>query len=267
MSVKRKLFAAAASLTLVGGAGVAGLAAAGTANAATSECGIQCWDIFSPEFGHHNSPNFVVDSYKQGQAPGTPIILFQVSNSDPAEDFTVGTPDLVSDYWQAGLVSPDVALHYGCEDGVDFANCSKTSAYGGGTGGVGVDDYAFEIQYAPYGAGTGNCVGVAATATSGEHVALEPCGVSGKTLWILDTLDAPWIDFHTGYFPLINGSDTNFSQPFVLTYPSNGYPTNIPRPQLEVTNLSGTVINPFSPVVQDVNSNQLWGADFGQLVP
>jgi hypothetical protein len=260
MSVKSKVFAVAASLTLVGGAGVAGLATSATANAATSECGIQCWDIFSPEFGHHKSPNFLIDSFKQGQAVGTPVILFQATNSDPALDFTVGTPDLVSDYWQAGLVTSEVALHYGCEAGVDFANCS-------GTGGVGVDDYAFEIQYAPYGAPTGNCVGVAATATSGEKVSLQPCGVSGKTLWILDTLDAPWIDFHTGYFPLINGSDTNFSQPFVMTYPSNGYPTNEPRPQLEVTNLSGTVIDPFSPVVQDVNSNQLWGADFGQVVP
>jgi len=260
MSVKSKVFATAAALTLVGGAGVAGLATAGAANAATSECGNQCWDIFSPQFGHHHSPNFVVDAYKQGQAVGTPVILFQVSNSDPAEDFTVGTPDRVSDYWQAGLVTSEVALHYGCEAGVDFANCS-------GTGGNGVNDFAFEIQYAPYGAPTGNCVGVAATATSGAKVSLQPCGVSGKTLWILDTLDAPYADFHTGYFPLINGSDTNFSQPFVLTYPGGAYPTNEPRPQLEVTNLSGTVVHPLSPVVQDVNSNQLWGADFGQLVP
>jgi len=260
MSVKSKVFAVAAAVTMVGGAGVAGLATSAPANAATSECGIQCWDIFSPEFGHHKSPNFLIDSFKQGEAVGTPVILFQATNSDPALDFTVGTPEPTSDYWQAGLVSSEVALHYGCEAGVDFANCS-------GTGGIGVDDFAFEVQYAPFGAPTGNCVGVAATATAGEKVSLQPCGVSGKTLWILDTLDAPWIDFHTGYFPLINGSDTNFSQPFVLTYPSNGYPTNQPRPQLEVTNLSGTVINPLSPVVQDVNSNQLWGADFGQVVP
>jgi hypothetical protein len=260
MSVKNKLFAAAASLTLVGGISAVGIATSATAHAATSECGIQCWDIFSPEFGHHNSPNFLIDSYKQGTAVGTPIILFQATNTDPALDFTVGTPEPTSDYWQAGLVSSEVALHYGCESGVDFTNCT-------GTGGVGVDDFAFEIQYAPFGAPTGNCVGVAATATSGAKVSLQPCGVSGKTLWILDTLDAPYLDFHTGYFPLINGSDTNFSQPFVLTYPSNGYPTNEPRPQLETTNLSGTVVNPLSPVVQDINSNQLWGADFGQIVP
>ena len=39
--------------------------------------------------------------------------------------------------------------------------------------------------------------------------------------------------------PLINGSDTNFSHPFVLTYPKNGYPTDKPRPQLIIQNLTG----------------------------
>jgi hypothetical protein len=33
----------------------------------------------------------------------------------------------------------------------------------------------------------GQCVGVAATATAGEHVTLQPCGVSSKTLWIADS--------------------------------------------------------------------------------
>ena len=42
-----------------------------------------------------------------------------------------------------------------------------------------------------------------------------------------------------GYVPLINGSNTNFSHPFVLTYPSNGYPTDKPRPQLYTSNLTG----------------------------
>jgi hypothetical protein len=262
MSIKNKVLAAAASLTLVGGAGVAGLATAGTANAASAECGNSCVDVFSPQFGHHHSPNFVVDSYKQGEATGTPVILFQVSNTDPAEDFTWGTPDTVSDYFQAGLVSSALALHYGCLKGVDFAQCS-------GSNGAGVDDWAFELQYSPYGAPTGECMGVAATATSGEKVSLQPCGESGKTLWIIDNYGIQWQDIKSGYLPLINGSDTNFSQPFALTYPGNAYPTNTPRPQLEVTNLSGTVVlhkgNP-TPVI-DVNSNQLWGADLGQLVP
>jgi hypothetical protein len=258
MSVKSKVLASAAALTLVGGVGMAGLASSGIANAATSECGNHCVDVFSPQFGHHLSPNFVVDSYKQGQATGTPVILFQVSNSDPAEDMAYGTPDTVVDYFEAGLVGPNVALHYGCVAGADFANCF-----------AGVDDWAFELQYTPYGAPTGECVGVAATATAGEHVTLQPCGVSGKTLWIIDNFGIQWQEIISGYLPLINGSDTNFSQPFVLTYPSNGNPIDKPRPVLETTNLQGSVVlhhGAPTPVI-DVNSNQLWGVDVGQLVP
>ena len=64
--------------------------------------------------------------------------------------------------------------------------------------------------------------------------------------------------------PLINGSDVNFSHPYVLTYPGGAYPTDKPRPQLFVTNLTGfsngTGNNPSG-----VNDNQLWG--FGPRRP
>ena len=62
--------------------------------------------------------------------------------------------------------------------------------------------------------------------------------------------------------PLINGSDMNFSHPFVLTYPKNGLPTDTPRPQLFVQNLTGSRTVGHRSVVQD---NQLWGADWGVL--
>ena len=258
MSV-RKILALLAGLTLAGG--IAAVATA-PANAASSECGNRCIDIFTPQFGHHHSPDYVLDSFKQGQKTGTPAILFQVSNTDPAEDITYGTPDTVSDYFEAGLVSPNVALHYGCKVPADFSTC--VSSFG-----IGVDDWAVELEYSPYGAPTGECFGVAATAVAGEQVTLQPCGVSGKTLWILDDFALPWQDLQTLYLPLINGSDTNFSQPFVLTYPSGANPVDKPRAVLTVTNLQGTVVLQGglpTPVI-DVNSNQLWGADVGQLVP
>ena len=78
-------------------------------------------------------------------------------------------------------------------------------------------------------------MGVAATAVAGNKVSLQPCGVSSKTVWIVDAADT----VGHGYVPLINGSDTNFSQPFVLTYPSAPYPTDKPRAQLYVSNLTG----------------------------
>jgi len=50
----------------------------------------------------------------------------------------------------------------------------------------------------------------------------------------------------------------------VLTYPNNSFPTDNPRPQLTVTNITGSSNGP-GPVLGTVNVNQLWGADFGIL--
>jgi hypothetical protein len=64
-----------------------------------------------------------------------------------------------------------------------------------------------------------------------------------------------------GYVPLINGSDTDFSKPFVLTYPANGFPTDVPRPQLLVERITGSSQGlPPGPELGTVTSNQLWGA-------
>jgi len=250
MSVKSKVFAAAATLTLVGGAGVAALATAGAANAATPSCGSGCVDVFSHQFGTFADPGFVMDSYKQGDVAGTPVILFRTSNADPAEDFTVDSEGLVSEFYAANLVSSAVALNYGCTTAV-FGTCDGTDA----TGEASTDDYAYEFMYSPYGVQTGLCTGVAATAVAGEKVTLQPCGVSGKTIWIIDNGGNELSAFGE---PLINGSDTNFSDPYGLTYPSSSYPTDEPRPQLYTTNILG-----FSD--STINSNQLWSADEGVL--
>ena len=255
MSIKSKVFAAAATLTLVGGVGAVGAFAAGTANAATPSCGDTCVNIFTREYGQHSSPNFVIDSLRQGSNTGQPLILFRASSFDPAEDFSASFQGTTSDFYAAGMVSPAVALHYGCTVG-PFVTCA-----------AGVDDPAFEIEYSPYGVESGMCMGVFSTAVQGSKVTLEPCGVSSKTVWIADTVDSTATLDHE-YVPLINGSDTNFSHPFVLTYPKNGYPTDTPRPQLTVTNLTGfsqTVRGIPGPELGTVDDNQLWGGDFGVL--
>jgi hypothetical protein len=234
MSFKSKLLAGAATLALVGGVGTMG---ALTASAATPSAGPNAIDIFSRAFGTHRTPAFVVDVLRQGAKVGQPIILFRTSNTDPAEDF----------------VPSAVALHYGCIAGSNFPNCALNS----------VDDPAIEVEYAPFGVDSGLCVGVAATATQGEGVTLQPCGVSAKTVWIIDTNDSP-ATLRGGYVPLINGSDTNFSHPFVLSYPANGFPTDKPRPQLQTKNLTGFTNGPGTQV-GSVDDTQLWGADFGVL--
>jgi hypothetical protein len=242
MSIKSKVLAAAATLTVVGGVSTVGML---SASAATPSCGPSCLEIFSREFGTHAHPNFVMDVFRQGEKVGQPIILFRSSNSDPAQDFTVSFQGLVSDFFAAGLVSAALNLHYG-----------KGSA-------AAIDQPALEIEYAPFGVDSGLCAGVASTAFQNEGVTLQPCGVSAKTVWVVDVADSP-VTLASGYVPLINGSDTNFSHPFVLSYPKNGYPTDIPRPQLRVTNLTG-FSNGFGPIVGTVPDYQLWGADFGVL--
>jgi hypothetical protein len=245
MSIKSKVLAAAATLTLVSGVGAVGALTAGTASAATPSCGSSCINIFSRTFGTHRSPNSVIDVFRQGEKVGQPIILFRTSNADPAEDFTVSFQGLVSDFFAAGLVSAAVNLHYG--------NGSVHAT----------DEPALEIEYAPFGVNSGLCLGVAATAFQNEGVTLQSCGVSAKTVWIVDTADSP-NTLARGYVPLINGSDTNFSHPFVLSYPKNGNPVDMPRPQLLVQNLTG-FSNGFGPIVGTVPDYQLWGAKFGVL--
>ena len=195
MSIKNKVLAAAATMTLVGGVGAMGTL---TANAATPSCGSFCVDIFSRDFGTHASPNFVLDTLRQGEKVGQPQILFRTANFDPAEDYTFSYQGLVSTSSRP-TSSPRRDLHYG-----DARSCQR------------FDDAAFEIQYSPYGVDSGLCAGVAATAVAGEKVTLQPCGVSAKTVWIVDSRTT--LCGH-GYVPLINGSDTNFSQPFVLHLP------------------------------------------------
>jgi hypothetical protein len=242
MSIKSKVLAAAATLTLVGGVAVTGALTAGTASAATPSCGNACVNIFSKDFGTVRSPNFTVDVWRQAANVGQPIILFKTSNSDPALDFTVSFQGTVSDFCAAGIVT-----NFTCYRWADLP--------------------AFEIEYAPFGVQSGLCMGVPTTAFQGEKVSLAPCGVSSKTVWIVDALDSI-LGANSGRFaPLINGSNTNFSHPYVLTYPKNGYPTDIPRPQLTVTNLTGfsQTVAPFLAIVGTVDSNQLWSARFGEL--
>jgi hypothetical protein len=258
MSLKSRSLAgfAAAALIIPAFAGIS--AVTGTANAATPSCGGNCLDLFSHQFGTFADPQFVMDSYKQGEMTGTPVILFRTSNSDPAEDFTVDQEGLVSQFYALGMVSPELDLHYGCTYTVLATPLPCT-----GLDGAGYDFEAYEFAYTPYGVDTGLCTGVAATAVAGEHVTLQPCGVSSKTLWVAgDVRDYDGHGVPAGLTafeqPLINGSDTNFSVPFALTYGGNSYPTDVPRPPLYTANITG-----FTDDV--IGTNQLWSADTGVL--
>ena len=228
MSIKTKAIAVFAALAICATSGV--VLEAGPASAGTPSCGHFCYNLSNKNPGSH----FVLDVMSQAEKTGQPIILFTKSNSDPAQDWVVSDQGLVSDFFSAGMVSAQLNLHY-----------SHMEAY--------------EVEYAPYGVDSGLCVGVASIAFQGENVSLQPCGVGSRTVWVEDTADNT-VYYH--YYPMINGSDTNFSHPFVATYPASAYPTDKPRPQLTVTELTGSAQtgSPSLPVIGTVNSNQLWKA-------
>jgi len=198
MSIKSKVLAAAATMTMVGGLSAVGLL---PAHASTPSC----VDCVSP-YGAEYSTGFVLDVLRQGEKAGQPIILFRASNSDPAEDFNILDNDTVAGYYASGLVSERLNYNYS-------------------------NDAAYVVEYSPYGVDSGLCIGVASTPGNGTPVVLEPCAVNSNTIWVVDNEDAG-----NGY-PWINASTTNFADPFVLHYPGNAYPTDMPRAQLNTWGL------------------------------
>ena len=223
MSIKRKVLAAAATLTLAGG-----LSTVGTlpATAATPQCGPHCIQIFSAKFGTNATPNFVETVFQGVGTVGQPTILARPSNSNPAGDLIATAPGegLVSDFFAAGMVSAAVNQHYGTEG-------------------------AAQIEYAPLGKPTGLCAALATTAYQNEGLSLQPCSTPGTTVWIIDTADSPATA--PARFPIVNGSTTDFIHPFAMTI--HGNPAHKRFPQIKVQRLRG---NP-----DHVRVNQLWGAN------
>jgi hypothetical protein len=238
VSMTSKVLAVAATLTVTGAASTLGTLPASSlgtlpASAATPECGPTCISIFSRELGTYAQPRFVEAVLGGVATVGQPVVLKAASSSDPSEDLMVHREGLVSDFFAAGMVSADVNNHFG--------NLG-----------------AAQIEYAPLGVGSDLCVGVATTAFQNEGLTLQPCSVPARTVWIVDTADSPGTALD-GYFPLVNGSTTDFSRPFAMHYPRNAEATGDPTPQILVRRLQ------FRSNEQTVPDRQLWGTHFGVL--
>jgi hypothetical protein len=218
--VKSRVCAVAAALTIAGGLAMAG---AVPANAETPQCGQACVDFFPL-----SNPQLILDDPGAANNSGAPIATSTASTANEGQDFQISSESPVSDYVQAGIVSAAVGDYYG----------------GGNPGAP--DDEAFELEFAPFGAPTGYCVGVPSTAVEGTVVSLQPCGVNDHTLWILDSAQTAG-----SYTPLITATDTNFSTPYVLTNPSAGVFVTTETLQ---ENSSG-----------QISGDQLWSTQVGQL--
>jgi hypothetical protein len=188
MSVKTKIVTAAATLTLIAGVGAAGTL---TANAATPKCGPGCSDLYSRAFGAGS----VLDVLKQAARAGQPTALARASRASKGEDFSVDSLGRVQDFFKAGLLSGGLNARY-----------SRL--------------FAYEIDYAPNGSFSGLCLGVRTAPDAGTPVVLEPCGVTAKTVWILDPVKTSSGNF----FALISAATSrNFRHPFALTVLVRGF--------------------------------------------
>ena len=222
MSIKSKVLAAAAVLSLAGGLSAAG---AGAASAATPQCANNCLTPKSAAY-----PRFVESALFGIQLRGVPTIVSPAAGWNPGEDFTLptGTPVNAAYYYARGMVSAALTSQYG---GTGFA--------------------AVQIEYAPYGKPTGLCSGIATTAYQDEALSLQPCSTPDTTVWILDFKDSQI----PGDYSIINATTTDFTHPFVMTILGNpahqllapiilqhltGNPGNVPANELWST-ASGTL--------------------------
>jgi hypothetical protein len=220
MSLKSGVITVAAALTVFVGVGAAGTL---PANAATSRCGHVCTDLFSPAFGTATPPAFVLDVQNLAAQVGDPVKVASASGTNQGEDFTLSDEGSVHDFIAAGLMSSGLDALYG-------------------------NLQAFEIQYAPFGAGSGFCVGVGAIPGLGTPVTLQPCGVSAKTTWIFD----PETTSAGSYDALISGAtNSDFQHPYSLTTLLPGVP------------LFTAPLEPGFPAA--VFAHQLWGQFQGAL--
>jgi hypothetical protein len=211
---------AASTLTVAGCLGTVGTL---TADAATPRCGPHCVQIFSAAFGTPADPAFV-ETVSGGIArAGVPTGLSPVSATDPAGDLIVSRAGLVSAFHANGMVSAAVKDHY-------------------------ADLQAVQIEYAPRGARTGLCAGLATTAHQDEALSLQPCSTPGTTVFIIDTADSPATA--PTYFPIVNASTTDFVHPFAMTI--EGDPRSTGFLPIRVRHLT---CNP-----DGVHDNQLWGS-------
>ena len=229
LSIKRKVLAAVATLTIVGG--ISG-AATGAASAATPECGPDCISVFSSELGTYDQPNFVEAVLGGGRAKvGQAVGLKRASRFDPSQDIKPDAPvpdAKVSDFYAAGMVSAKANRHYGSLPAV-------------------------QQRYAPFGRVTDLCVGLARVKQN-EGLTLQPCSVPGTTVWVVhEGLATP-----TGYFPIINAATTDFRRPFAMHLPRNEVASGRPL-QMQARRLQ------FLTGEKTLRARQLWGAVFGVL--
>jgi hypothetical protein len=172
---------AAATAALATASGMVLTAPAATA--ASTACGSGCISFYPLSTG--SSDVLAVSNPSRSPYTGESVTIAAASSTNHGEDWYLSEQDPVSDFYEIGLMSAEMNLHWG-------------------------SDEAYEIDYAPGGDITGFCLGTSSSNGSGK-VTLQPCGETAATLWVADTADQ-----NGRAVPLINGNDNNYAYPYSL---------------------------------------------------
>jgi len=228
----------------------------GTASAVTHvkkdtvACSNNCISLFSAQLGSATTLNaYVPGDTGAGGKVGQKVNMHLAGNFRPNGDFEPSISGFVFQY--CGFLANDffsptsyVCTHYPFFD-------------------------VIELNWAPFGNESALCAGVAKGGVAGESVTLQDCGMSANTVWILDRNNAtrgtdcrvattppvgPGDNPGVNYCPWINGGDTKFSQPLVMTMNSG---TQKPTNQV--------MLQPESHVGGLVRTNQLFAFYFGPV--
>lgn len=224
----KAFYAVSAAAVITASLGVsAGVASAAThGKKDTVACGSNCVSIFSDQLGSGTTLNaYVNGDTGVGGRTGTPVNMHLAGNFRPNGDFSPSLTGFVFQY--CGFLANDffsptsfICTHYPL-----FA--------------------VIELNWSPFGNQSGWCAGVSQV-TANRQVTLQPCGETAKTVWVADRIHStngtnclipanPPVspgDPSVNFCPLINGGDTNFSQPLVLTLNTG---TNRPTNQLMIS--------------------------------
>jgi hypothetical protein len=220
-SARNKVAICVAAATLAAGAVVV-ITPGSAAHAATVACGSSCVEPYSQEYGTGSIAAVDSGTLQVGLGVGV-----GAAGAYPAEDFEVTDFGPVSDFYEAGLVGPVVGLTW-------------------------PTDQTYEFFYAPGGVQSGLCLGLADSASTGEGVTLQECGVDANTVWIGLAADES-----DGYQPLINATDTSADAPDVLT---------VLRPRLWLRGANMYLeVDPLSVVYGAVSTAQMWANESGAV--
>jgi len=221
--LRRAAVAIGAAALILGtlGAGVASAATHPHKNA-TLVCAFNCFNLSNLQLDGTGFGSFIQNAH--GGATGGSLNMRAEGINKENEDFGGG---FITDVGTVGVPGSGA-----CDTGLLPATsifCTNATVFSA--------DPVFEANFAPDSNETGLCVGAVAGNVA-QRVKLLPCGASVGTLWIGDLIHGVPIGPHV-YEPWMNGADTSFSHPLVLTVnPSSKTPRNVLRTDVENTTAS-----------------------------